>query len=412
MGEYRKKPVVIEAVQYPCEHPALKRCDCDPNWPHSDGPAPPQACSECGHVFIETLEGRMRVSLGDWIITGVKGEHYPCKPDIFASTYEPAAATPSAPQGGGVEALRALLRGYEKDAVSPERIAIRDALRIAIPLIAAQPRTDAAQQAPAEAQAQGGGEVCAHSWYDYGQANVSWCRKCEAKAVTGYEDRPFSAPPIAPAPVAGEDARDLIESFVQHADANAYDGYPRKLVEAAKSWLAGFRAPVAGDAVAKLLQAWDTSPTKAGPDWIEKNARRECAHQLRAALAQDRASQAAAPSAPVGVEGFDEWYDSVDARFWNNWDACNAAFHAGKRAALAQQPAAVDGAVVAIKSAIAELDALRNAMFKTYAAAANGADKAKLIRLIEAERDAYEAHYSLPKLQAALAAKPGGSDNE
>lgn len=40
---------------------------------------------------------------------------------------------------------------------------------------------------------------------------------------------------------------------------------------------------------------------------------------------------------PAAVEGFDEWYDSVDARFWDNWDACNAAFHAGKRAALAAQ---------------------------------------------------------------------------
>lgn len=88
MAKFRKKPVVIEAVQYPCEHPALKRCDCDPNWPNSDGPSPPAACSECGHAFIETLEGRMRVSPGDWIITGVQGEHYPCKPDIFAATYE------------------------------------------------------------------------------------------------------------------------------------------------------------------------------------------------------------------------------------------------------------------------------------------------------------------------------------
>lgn len=40
--------------------------------------------------LIETLEGRMTVTPGDWIITGVKGEHYPCKPDIFEATYEPA----------------------------------------------------------------------------------------------------------------------------------------------------------------------------------------------------------------------------------------------------------------------------------------------------------------------------------
>jgi hypothetical protein len=40
-------------------------------------------------AYIETLEGRMVVTPGDWIITGVKGEHYPCKPDIFKLTYRP-----------------------------------------------------------------------------------------------------------------------------------------------------------------------------------------------------------------------------------------------------------------------------------------------------------------------------------
>jgi len=38
--------------------------------------------------YIETLEGKMIVSSGDWIITGIKGEKYPCKPDIFEATYE------------------------------------------------------------------------------------------------------------------------------------------------------------------------------------------------------------------------------------------------------------------------------------------------------------------------------------
>ena len=88
--KFRKKPVVVDAVQYPCDHPALKRCDCDPNWPDKEGPSPPQACSACGHEFIETLEGRMIVRPGDWIITGALGEHYPCKPDQFESVYEPA----------------------------------------------------------------------------------------------------------------------------------------------------------------------------------------------------------------------------------------------------------------------------------------------------------------------------------
>ncbi len=40
---------------------------------------------------IPTLEGRMRANIGDWIIRGMKGEVYPCKPDIFEATYEPVA---------------------------------------------------------------------------------------------------------------------------------------------------------------------------------------------------------------------------------------------------------------------------------------------------------------------------------
>lgn len=50
-------------------------------------------CEKCGnimraHGWIDTLEGGHIVCPGDWIITGVKGEHYPCKPDIFEMTYE------------------------------------------------------------------------------------------------------------------------------------------------------------------------------------------------------------------------------------------------------------------------------------------------------------------------------------
>lgn len=82
MAKFRKKPVVIEAVQYPCDHPALRTCTCPA---HEEGKS---CCNYCDLPFIETLEGRMVVSDGDWIITGVKGEHYPCKPDIFEATYE------------------------------------------------------------------------------------------------------------------------------------------------------------------------------------------------------------------------------------------------------------------------------------------------------------------------------------
>jgi len=62
---------------------------------HPDVPGD-KPCEQCGkphhvHGWIDTLEQGHRVCPGDWIITGVKGERYPCKPDIFAATYEPAA---------------------------------------------------------------------------------------------------------------------------------------------------------------------------------------------------------------------------------------------------------------------------------------------------------------------------------
>ena len=60
----------------------------------TQGP-PLRPCEQCGkphndHGWIDTLEQGHRVCPGDWIITGVNGERYPCKPDVFASTYEPA----------------------------------------------------------------------------------------------------------------------------------------------------------------------------------------------------------------------------------------------------------------------------------------------------------------------------------
>lgn len=72
MKQYRKKPVVILAQQY-------RNAD---SWPEGVERAPD------GEAYIDTLEGRMTVSEGDYVITGVNGEKYPCKPDIFAKTYE------------------------------------------------------------------------------------------------------------------------------------------------------------------------------------------------------------------------------------------------------------------------------------------------------------------------------------
>jgi len=86
MPLYRKKPVVIEARQ-------LNTDDYDLMWDivHWCGGIA-AALDAYGHplVAIDTLEGRMYADPGDWIIRGVQGEFYPCKPDIFAATYEPA----------------------------------------------------------------------------------------------------------------------------------------------------------------------------------------------------------------------------------------------------------------------------------------------------------------------------------
>jgi hypothetical protein len=80
MAQYRKKPVAINAVQ----------------WTGNNLQEAAHFCSAADytvsgqHLIIKTLEGDMTASPGDWIIRGVKGEFYPCKPDIFAATYDEA----------------------------------------------------------------------------------------------------------------------------------------------------------------------------------------------------------------------------------------------------------------------------------------------------------------------------------
>ena len=95
MTHFRKKPVVIEAIQWTGKN--LREVIA-----FTDGPPDTRTTHAamawddyCGLVDREglkifTLEGKMSAAIGDWIIKGVKGEHYPCKPDIFAATYEPA----------------------------------------------------------------------------------------------------------------------------------------------------------------------------------------------------------------------------------------------------------------------------------------------------------------------------------
>lgn len=83
MSKFRKRPVVIEAMQFTSESRnqcfRFVTCNCAPTFDVSHNPT----------LTIQTLEGNMTAVDGDWIIKGIKGEFYPCKPDIFAATYEP-----------------------------------------------------------------------------------------------------------------------------------------------------------------------------------------------------------------------------------------------------------------------------------------------------------------------------------
>ena len=95
MAKYRKKPVVIEAVQWTGENLAevLSFTGKSPRfeeWFSSFDEYATHVASDGNKFKVFTLEGTMVADIGDWIIRGVKGEHYPCKPHIFAETYEDA----------------------------------------------------------------------------------------------------------------------------------------------------------------------------------------------------------------------------------------------------------------------------------------------------------------------------------
>lgn len=92
--KYRKKPVVIDAMQYPGLPTVMGSARLDAYVKFDDWLVAHQGENRPRYrgntVVIPTLEGEMTAQPGDWIIRGVKGELYPCKPDIFAATYEPA----------------------------------------------------------------------------------------------------------------------------------------------------------------------------------------------------------------------------------------------------------------------------------------------------------------------------------
>jgi hypothetical protein len=84
MSTFRKKPIVIEAWQ------ASANLGSAPPWLTERFGRDIQTNGGLMPFYIKTLEGVMAAEEGDWIIKGVKGELYPCKPDIFAATYEAA----------------------------------------------------------------------------------------------------------------------------------------------------------------------------------------------------------------------------------------------------------------------------------------------------------------------------------
>ena len=93
MAKYRKRPVVIDAIQWTGENlsEVLEFTGKHPSWDKwfsSFEEYENHVREDCSIFKIITLEGTMEASPGDWIIRGVKGEHYPCKPDIFDATYE------------------------------------------------------------------------------------------------------------------------------------------------------------------------------------------------------------------------------------------------------------------------------------------------------------------------------------
>jgi hypothetical protein len=79
-AKYRKKPVVVEAWQFDGSGESASAICAAYSDVHLSAPV----------LLVSTLEGDMIACAGDYIITGVKGERYPCKPDIFAATYEEA----------------------------------------------------------------------------------------------------------------------------------------------------------------------------------------------------------------------------------------------------------------------------------------------------------------------------------
>ena len=81
MTRYRKRPVVVDAIQFTGKNvPEIAQLL---DWDFDDGDG------DCDTIIIETLNGDVTVTAGEWIVRGIAGEGYPCRADLFELTYEP-----------------------------------------------------------------------------------------------------------------------------------------------------------------------------------------------------------------------------------------------------------------------------------------------------------------------------------
>jgi hypothetical protein len=92
MPNFKKKPIMVEARQYLNDSSSYDVLHWINEGQYKRGKDVPFATWQNGVLTIPTLEGGHAASVGDWIIEGVNGEFYPCKPDIFDKTYEPVEA--------------------------------------------------------------------------------------------------------------------------------------------------------------------------------------------------------------------------------------------------------------------------------------------------------------------------------
>lgn len=150
MGRYRKKPVEIEARRVPIYDEATsvtdyvdecidlaEWCNGRSDMMHSPGD------EGHDHIAIPTLEGTMEALPGDWIIRGVQGELYPCKPDVFDATYDPVGANEGTVTGRQEVRVRVSRPGSKSEGhvfggvvvlhgdLTADRLALADTLRLA-----------------------------------------------------------------------------------------------------------------------------------------------------------------------------------------------------------------------------------------------------------------------------------------